>query len=131
MLALGGGLSLPIYLHAGTSIPVASNGTSDDGGNGIGSYVKLYIPGSPGNKPILGLKASRLEKVRIGLPPDQFIVKSPGLNGIEGTYSFESVKHPEFYLQRIGRDIYLKAIQKNPDFCKLSLRFPYSDSDHY
>jgi len=108
--------SIPTAQVPGTSIPVAPNGTSGDGGNGNGSYVKLYIPGSPGNRPILGLKASRLEKVRIGLPPDQFIVKSPGLNGIEGTYSFESVKHPEFYLQRIGRDIYLKAIQKNPDF---------------
>ena len=110
--------NINVHLLAGQANPVAPNETSGDGGNGNGSYVKLYLPGSPGNKPILGLKASRLEKVRIGLPPDQFIIKSPGLNGIDGTYSFESVKYPEFYLQRIGRDIYLKAMQKNPDFCK-------------
>ena len=85
---------------------------------GKGNFVKLYIPAPPGIKPTLGLRADLFQKVRIGMPPDQFIVKSPGLNGVEGTYSFESVKYPMFYLQRIGRDIFLEALKRNQDFCK-------------
>ncbi|XP_065054278.1 uncharacterized protein LOC135683065 isoform X1 [Rhopilema esculentum] len=91
-------------------------GSGGKGDGGKGNFVKLFIPGPPGIRPTLGLKADLFQKVRVGMPPDQFIIKSPGLNGVEGTYSFESAKYPMFYLQRIGRDIYLEALKRNQDF---------------
>lgn len=99
--------------------PTGAGGPPGGGGvGGKGKFVKLYIPGPGGIKPTLGLKADLFQRARIGMPPDQFIIKSPGLNGIEGTYSFESVKYPMCYLQRVGRDIYLEALKRNQDFCK-------------
>ena len=84
----------------------------------VGPLVRLFIPGVVGIKPILGLKALPFQKVRIAAFPDQFNVTSPGLNNKEGTYSFESIKYPNFYLQRNGRDIYLEVLNKNSKFCK-------------
>lgn len=81
-----------------------------------GNFVRLFIPGVPGIRPTLGIKADLFQRVRIAMPPDQFVMKTPGLNGIEGTYSLESVKYPMFYLQRIGRDIYLEALKRHRNF---------------
>ncbi|XP_065054284.1 uncharacterized protein LOC135683065 isoform X7 [Rhopilema esculentum] len=108
--------------EAGKSAPAGGGGagglpgSGGKGDGGKGNFVKLFIPGPPGIRPTLGLKADLFQKVRVGMPPDQFIIKSPGLNGVEGTYSFESAKYPMFYLQRIGRDIYLEALKRNQDF---------------
>eukprot|EP00794_Sanderia_malayensis_P014040 gene14039-15499_t len=81
-----------------------------------GKYVRLFLPGVAGINPTLGIKANLFQRVRIAVVPDQFVMKSPGLNGVAGTYSLESVKYPMFYLQRSGRDIYLESMKRNREF---------------
>ena len=88
------------------------------GGKEGGGYVKLFAPGVLGILPALGIKGKLFQRIRVGFPPDQFKVHVPGLNGIDKTVSFESVKYPMFFLQRKGRDIFLESLKRNPLFCK-------------
>lgn len=94
--------------------------------------LSIYIIGRPLSNPIeiqvpsqtdlkLGLKAFRNSRVYVDSSSDEFIMHQPGLTLEDNSVSFESKRFPNFYLQVIEKELFLKPNIEDHDFSKYKI----------